>query len=120
MTDKFPTAQQLLDETNERVATPEDIAAAQPDYETAFLVVVSKDGTCTATTDLKPITINRSAGLGDMRRACQEIVHDINASNTVNMMMQSFAAQAQYQAEQQDAQRIAAKIQERGILLGRG
>lgn len=94
---------------------PEDV---QPNAITAFLVVVGADGSAFATSELAKlgeILPAREATIPDMRRACQEVVHDINAmqtsQQTVGLMQQS----AQQLAEQARNEKIAAKLASKGI-----
>lgn len=93
----------------------EDVA---PNALTAFLVIVGPDGAAFATSELAKIgeiLPARDATVADMRRACQEVVHDVNAmqisQQTVGLMQQS----AQQMAEEARNAKIAQKLQSRNI-----
>lgn len=94
-----------------------------PNVITAFLVIVQPDGSAFATSEIAKIgeiTPAREATVVDMRRACQEVVHDVNAMQTAQQtvgLMQQSAAQM---AEEQRNAKIAAKLQSKGIQLPRG
>lgn len=97
---------------------PEDEGDVAPTCSTAFLVIIGEGGAAFATSDLAKIgeiLPAREATVVDMRRACQEVVHDVNAmqvaQQTVGLMHQS----AQEMAEQQRNAKIAAKLQSKGI-----
>lgn len=106
-------------EDPDEAAPEEDVA---PNALTAFLVVVKGDGSAFATADITKIgeiLPAREATIVDMRRACQEVVHDVNAmqvsQQTVALMQQS----AQEMAEQARSEAIARKLREKGIQVQR-
>ena len=111
------SAQELLDEPQ----TPE--TPPLPRYETAFLVTINHDGTISATDDLSQPTVMRSATASDMRRACSEVVHDVNTAQTAAhaaaQVVNWFVEQAKAQEEAQVNSRIAAKLSDRGIVVPR-
>jgi hypothetical protein len=93
-----------------------------PNVLTAFLVIVQPDGAAFATSELSKIgevVPAREATIIDMRRACQEVVHDVNAMQTAQQtvgLMQQSAAQM---AEEKRNQQIAQKLVSRGVKLPR-
>lgn len=94
--------------------TPQS-SEAQP-VLTAFLVVVDRDGTAYGTSDINlDVVLDRPAKVGDMYRAMAECMRDITASvtaeRTAQMMLQATAQMAEVQRQQ----KIAAKLQEKGI-----
>lgn len=100
----------------------------EPTCLTAFLVIIGPDGAAFGTSDLTKIAEvvpAREAQIADMRRACQEVVHDINAiqmsgqaaQQTVMLMEQ----RAQEMAEQTQQQKMAQALMKKGITVpGRG
>lgn len=50
----------------------------KPVYDAAFLVLIQEDGEVVATADLaEPFDTKRDASLGDIRRACTEVLYNI-------------------------------------------
>lgn len=97
-------------------------ADAEPNTLTAFLVIVGVDGAAFATSELEKvdeIVPSRPATVVDMRRACQEVVFDVNAmqisQQTVAIMQQS----AQEMAEAKRNEAIAQKLVSKGVKLPR-
>lgn len=68
---------------------------------TAFLVIVPEDGTTPyATTDIDPhTTLVRNPTPADIRRACQDVVHDYNAR-----------AAAEYVTKARETETTAARV----------
>lgn len=94
--------------------TPAPEPTPTPDALTAFLVFVTHDGTVIATSELdNEVTIERAATIADMRRACQEVVHDINISLTSEQTAQHLQAMLQAAKEPTPSQRIAARLKDR-------
>lgn len=94
-----------------------------PNVITAFLVIVQPDGSAFATSEIAKIgevTPAREATVVDMRRACQEVVHDVNAMQTAQQTVGLMQQSAQQMAEEQRNAKIAAKLQSKGIQLPRG
>lgn len=93
-----------------------------PNVLTAFLVIVNPDGAAFATSELNKIgeiTPAREATIVDMRRACNEVVHDVNAMQTAQHTVALMQQSAAEMAEQARNAKIAAKLQERGVKLPR-
>lgn len=91
---------------------------APPNAVCAFLVVVTPDGAAFATSELSKITEilpQREATVVDMRRACQEVVFDVNAMQQAQQTVGLMQQQAQMMAEEQRSQKIAAKLATKGI-----
>jgi hypothetical protein len=98
--------------------TPEQAAALENGRKalTAFLIVVEPDGMAWATNDVNmDLVLERPPMLGDMYRACAEVMKDIETTEasqkTVSLMMQ---AQAQM-AQQMQQEKIARRLAEKGI-----
>jgi hypothetical protein len=95
-----------------------DEADVAPNAITAFLVVVGPDGGAFATSELTKITEvlpQREATVQDMRRACQDVVFDVNAMQTAQQTVAVMQQQAQAMADQARNAKIAAKLQSKGI-----
>lgn len=91
---------------------------ATPNALTAFLVVVTPDGSAFATSELHKIAEilpSREATVVDMRRACQEVVFDVNAMQTAQQTVGLMQQQAQLMAEEARGQKIAQKLATKGI-----
>lgn len=91
---------------------------APPNAVCAFLVVVTPDGAAFATSELTKIAEilpQREATVVDMRRACQEVVYDVNAMQTAQQTVGLMQQQAQLMAEEQRSAKIAAKLATKGI-----
>lgn len=107
---------------------PDEAQELEPTCITAFLVIIGPDGAAFGTSDLTKIAEvipAREAQIADMRRACQEVVHDINAiqmsgqaaQQTVMLMEQ----RAKDMAEQTQQQKMAQALMKKGITVpGRG
>jgi hypothetical protein len=98
--------------------TPEQAAALENARKalTGFLVVIDVDGTAWATNDINmDLVLERPPMLGDMYRACAEVMKDIetteSAQKTVGLMMQA----QQQMAQQLQQDKIARKLAEKGI-----
>lgn len=103
------------DPDEEQPAPEEDVA---PNAITAFLVITAPDGSSYATSDIgkiKEVLPSREATIADMRRACQEVVHDVNAMQTAQQTVGFMQQQAQAMAEEQRNAKIAAKLASKGI-----
>ena len=82
---------------------PEPDEDVQPNAQTAFLVIVDATGAAFATSDLAKISEilpARDATIVDMRRACQEVVHDVNAMQTSQQVVGLMQQSAQQMAEE--------------------
>ena len=93
-----------------------------PNAIVAFLVIVQSDGTAFATGELAKlgeILPSREANIVDMRNACQQVVHDVNAMQTAQQTVGLMQQQAQAMAEETRNAKIAAKLQSKGIQLPR-
>lgn len=56
----------------------------RPDFLTAFLVIVDYEGNAKATSELEAeFVVARRASLGEMRRACQEVAHEIDVRDII-------------------------------------
>lgn len=96
----------------------EPAADAEPNAITAFLVVVTPDGAAFATSELHKIAeilTQREATVVDMRRACQEVVFDVNAMQTAQQTVGLMQQQAQAMAEESRNAKIAQKLATKGI-----
>ena len=90
----------------------------EPNAEYVFLVVVTPDGGAFATSEVSKIAEilpRREATVQDMRRACQEVVHDVNAMQTAQQTVGLMQQQAAAMAEQARSQKIAQKLASKGI-----
>lgn len=102
------------DELDEEAPAPDP----EPNAEVVFLVVVTPEGASFATSDVSKLTEilpRREATIVDMRRACNEVVHDVNAMQIAQQTVGLMQAQAQAMAEQQRSQKIAQKLASKGI-----
>lgn len=100
----------------------EDEPDLTPNVLTAFLVIVQPDGAAFATSELEKIVEvvpARQATVVDMRRACQEVVHDVNAMQTAQQTVGLMQQSAQQMAEQKRSEAIAQKLVSKGIKVPR-
>lgn len=100
----------------------EQEADPEPNAECIFLVVISPDGAAFATSEVQKIgeiLPKREATIADMRRACQDVVHDINAQQTAMQTVSIMQQQAAAMAEQARSEKIAAKLAQKGIHVPR-
>lgn len=123
----YEDAKEMADAENsgyhiQPAADPDEAGEDEPDAEPnalcAFLVVVTPDGSAFATSELGKITEilpQRDATVVDMRRACQEVVHDVNAMQTAQQTVGLMQQQAQLMAEEARSQKIAQKLATKGI-----
>jgi hypothetical protein len=97
-----------------------DEAEKAPDGETAFIVIVLPDGTIKATADLETeITVNRVANIGDMRRACSELIFEINNNQSGALaaqgVMQVLEQQVRNAADLSQQEQIRRRLADNGI-----
>jgi hypothetical protein len=120
MTDRFPDAGRdhpEFQENRESTDTPtHDEAAPHVHAQTAFMVVVDESGKSFAVLQAPDgVAVNYLPDPTSVRRACMEIVADINAKMAADYTVNSLNAQAQLDAKRSvPSDAVAEAFQKRG------
>jgi hypothetical protein len=114
-----PDLPELTDEQREQLAAMAEAAGVDekeglPEVETAFLVVINKEGGILASHDLDDVNTfraSRPANGDDMFKAASVIIKDITVTTTAQATAQIMMAQAQQMQQRMQDQQLAQKIQ---------
>ena len=76
-------------------------AAEAPEVTSAFLIVIRPDGSAYATSNLDTgaFKAQRTPNLADMRRACHDVLDDVNALHVVDLITRVLASNKEQQSE---------------------
>lgn len=86
------------------------------DAVTAFLVIVYRDGSARATTDVNTmLTIDREANIDDMYGASSQVLRDIDATVTARNVVFGMQQGVQHLAERQRVMAAASALEAKGI-----
>lgn len=96
----------------------EDLSGLE-EHETAFFVIVRKDGNAYVefdTSKLENMLFERPPDYNTVWRACTEVSRDIEAMNVVQRLMMAMQTQVAMEQARQDEMRVMQKIGARGGL----